>query len=108
MFAICFIPVGVFLPIYLYKTVLKKTLYVEYNDDKLPVVLFRHKYEHTSRDLKNRLDLFSTEEHPIQIIDNHTNKVILFEIGGLIKEDWNNFIDDFRQEKIVLEYRKNL
>jgi len=83
-------------------------LRVEYNDDKLPDVIFRHKYEHTSHDLKKRLDLYSTEEHPIQTIDNHTNKIFFFEIGGVTIEDLNNFIETFEREKIIFEYRKNI
>jgi len=105
MFMFSLFPMGILIPIYMFTVFTKKKITLKYNDDKLPiVVMFRYEYEKHPNEIKKRISLVSTDEHPVQIIDDYVNKVFLFEIRGLTEDDLNNYKDYFSKENIELHY----
>ena len=105
MFTFSLFPMGILIPMYICTVLTKRKLTVKYNDDRLPmVVIFRYEYEKHPNELKKRISLVSTDEHPIQFIDDYINKVFIFEIRGLTEYDLNNYKDYFSKENIELHY----
>jgi len=104
MFLFGLFPIGVLFPVYVYTIISKRKLLVQYNDDNLPTVVFRYRYNKSPNDFINRCSLVSTDEHEVQMVNNHTNKTLLVQIDALTQEDFNNYIEYFSNEKIELEY----
>ena len=107
MFTFSLFPIGILIPMYIFTVLTKKKLTVKYNDDRLPtVVMFRYEYKNHPNEFQNRISLVSTDEHPIQFIDDYVNKVFIFEIHGLTEDDLNNYKDYFSKENIELHYHR--